>query len=275
MVRGMYSATSGALVAQSAVDTIANNLANVNTPGFKQTLLQVQAQPQTTLYRIQTDPGRAQNAFTAGVPAIEPIGTLGSGAEIYDTPSDFQQGAISSTGNDLDVALSGPGFFAIQAGDGTRAYTRDGSFTRDANGYLTAANGDRVLGAGGAPIQLPDGGKVGIARDGTVTVTQTGLGQDNVPQVVGQLQIVEFGNISALRPQGASRYVDTGAAAPAAATGTTALQGSVETSNANVVTSMVGLITNERWFDMNIQMIQAQDTTTGQAIQNVGRSTPT
>jgi len=275
LVRGMYTATSGALVAQSAVDTIANNLANANTAGFKQKLLQVQAQPQTELYRIQTDPGRSPGARLDGVPVMVPIGTLGSGSEIYDTPSDFQQGSISATGNDLDVALSGPGFFATQAGDGTRAYTRDGSFQRDANGYLVASNGDRVLGANGAAIQLPDTGKVGIARDGTVTVTQQGTGQDNTPQVVGQLQLVEFANTNALRPQGDSRFIDTGNAQPAAATRTTALQGSVETSNANVVSSMVGLISNERWFDMNIQMIQAQDTTTGQAIQSIGRSTPT
>jgi flagellar basal-body rod protein FlgG len=271
----MYTATSGALVAQSAVDTIANNLANVNTAGFKQKLLQIQAQPQIALYRIQTDPGRQPNARTSGVPVADPIGTLGTGAQIYDTPSDFAQGSLSTTGNDLDVALAGPGFFTTQAGDGTRAYTRDGSFQRDQNGYLVAGNGDRVLGVGGAPIQLPDQGKVQIARDGTVTVTPTGAGQTNVAQTVGQLQITEFANLNALRPQGAARYVDTGAAQPAAATRTTALQGSLETSNANVVTSMVGLITNERWFDMNVQMIQAQDTTTGQAIQAVGRSSPT
>jgi flagellar basal-body rod protein FlgG len=271
----MYTATSGALVAQSAVDTIANNLANVNTAGFKQTLLQIQAQPQIALYRIQTDPGQLSGARTPGVPVQVPIGTLGSGAQIYDTPTDQTQGALSTTGNDLDVALSGPGFFAIQAGDGTRAYTRDGSFERDANGYLVASNGDQVLGVDGNPIQLPDTGKVGIARDGTVTVTPQGVGQTNVTQTVGQLQIVEFGNVNALRPQGAARFVDTGAATPGPATRTTALQGSLETSNANVITSMVGLITNERWFDMNIQMITAQDSTTGQAIQTVGRSTPT
>jgi flagellar basal-body rod protein FlgF len=270
----MYTATSGALVAQAAVDTIANNLANVNTAGFKQTLLQIQAQPQIELYRIQTDPGQLPNARTPGVPTQVPIGSLGSGAHIYDTPSDLAQGALSTTGNDLDVALSGPGFFALQAGDGTRAYTRDGSFGRDATGYLVASNGDRVLGSDGNPILLPDTGKVGIARDGTVTVMAQGVGQASAAQTVGQLQIVEFGNAKALRPQGASRFIDTGAAAPAAATQTTALQGSVETSNANVITSMVGLITNERWFDMNIQMITAQDTITGQAIQSVGRSTP-
>src|SRR5947209_20378536 len=82
LVRGMYAAASGALVAQSAVDTIANNLANVNTAGFKRTLLQVQAQPQRELFRFQTDPGRSANARTAGVPAQARIGALGTGAQI-------------------------------------------------------------------------------------------------------------------------------------------------------------------------------------------------
>jgi len=118
VVRGMYTAASGALVAQSAVDTIANNLANVNTAGFKRTLLQVQAQPHRDLYRFQTDPGKNPYAHIAGVPSQVPIGALGSGAQIFDTPADFSQGLISATGNDLDVALSGPGFFAIRAGNG-------------------------------------------------------------------------------------------------------------------------------------------------------------
>src|ERR1700689_1020285 len=116
----MYTAASGALVAQSAVDTIANNLANVNTVGFKRTLLQVQAQPPMQLYRFQVDPG----ANGTGGPATQqPIGALGSGAQVYDTPADFSQGAIASTGNDLDVALSGPGFFAVRGGNGAVRFT--------------------------------------------------------------------------------------------------------------------------------------------------------
>ncbi len=143
----MYSSTSGALVAQAAVDTIANNLANVNTAGFKRTLLQVQSQPERELFRFQTDPGRVPNARVDGVATQQSIGTLGTGAQVYDTPADFQQGPIAATGNDLDVALSGPGFFALRAGNGALRYTRDGTFLRDGNGFLTAQNGDRVLGA--------------------------------------------------------------------------------------------------------------------------------
>ena len=259
MVRGMYTAASGALVAQSAVDTIANNLANVNTTGFKRAVLQVQAQPQRQLYRIQTDPSANGGSGTA---TQVPIGSLGSGAQIYDTPADFTQGPIAATGNDLDVALSGPGFFAVRNTNGAVRYTRDGAFLRDANGNLTMQNGDRVLDANGSPIALPATGAVQIGRDGTIAVDG---------QTYDRLGITEFTNANALRPEGANEYVDSGAGARAA-TNTTALQGSLEKSNADVVRSMVDLITNERWFDANQQSIQTQDTAVAQAVQTVGRT---
>ncbi len=255
----MYTAASGALVAQSAVDTIANNLANVNTTGFKRAVLQVQAQPQRALYRIQTDPAAPG---TAGVPAQVPIGSMGSGAQIYDTPADFAQGAIASTGNDLDVALSGPGFFAVRNANNAVRYTRDGGFLRSANGALTNQNGDAVLGAGGNPITLPATGTVQIGTDGTITVNG---------QTYDRLGITEFANPVNLRPEGANNFVDAGAGARAA-TNTSALQGSLEKSNADVVRSMVDLITNERWFDANQKSIQTQDDAVAQAVQTVGRT---
>jgi flagellar basal-body rod protein FlgG len=252
------------MVAEAAVDTIANNLANVDTAGFKRTLLQVQAQPQRDIYRDQTDPGTTANARTAGVSTSQYVGALGSGSQVYDTPSSFEQGAIASTGNDLDVALSGPGFFATRNAAGAVSYTRDGQFVRDAQGYLTTQSGDRVLSDNGSPIVLPAQGAVSIDRTGTITVGQT---------QAGKLGITEFANLNALRPQGSNSYVDSGGTAGARpATQTTALQGSLEKSNADVVRSMVDLITNERWFDANQQVIQTQDNTTGQAIQNVGRT---
>ena len=260
MVRGMYTAASGALVAQSAVDTIANNLANVNTAGFKRTLLQVQAQPKHDLYRFQTDPGKSARA--GGVAVQVAIGALGSGAQIYDTPADYEQGALAATGNDLDVALSGPGFFAIRAGNGAVRYTRDGAFVRDQNGFLTAQNGDRVLGRNGAPVALPQSGKVEIARDGTIAVNG---------QSYDRLAVVEFANLAALRPEGSNRFVDVGAG-PRNATTTSTLQGSLEKSNADVVRSMVDLIAAQRWFDANQKSIQTQDDAVGQAVQTVGRT---
>jgi flagellar basal-body rod protein FlgG len=254
----MYTAASGALVAQSAVDTIANNLANVNTAGFKRTLLQVQSQPERDVYRFQTDPAKHGGAATQQL-----VGTLGTGAQIYDTPADYAQGAIAATGNDLDVALSGPGFFAVREGNGNVRYTRDGAFLRDQNGFLTAQNGDRVLGRNATPIVLPASGKVQIGRDGTVSVD--GRAYD-------QLGVVEFANPAALRPEGANRFVDSGTGGVRAARNTTALQGSLEKSNADVIRSMVDLIANERWFDANEKSIQTQDDAVARATSVVGRT---
>ncbi|GAC1572326.1 MAG: flagellar basal-body rod protein FlgF [Candidatus Elarobacter sp.] len=258
----MYASTSGALVAQAQVDTIANNLANVNTAGFKRTLLQVQSQPERDLYRYQTDPGRRPSARVDGVAAQQYVGALGSGAQVYDTPASFEQGAIASTGNDLDVALSGPGFFAIRGGNGALRYTRDGAFVRDANGLLTAKNGDRVLGRNGAPIALPAQGAIGIGRDGAIAVDG---------RAYAQLNVVEFANPAALRPEGGNRFIDAGAGARAARI-TTSVQGSLEKSNADVVRSMVDLIAAERWFQSNQKSIQTQDDAVAQAITTVGRT---
>ena len=264
MVRGLYTAASGALVAQSQIDVIANNLANVNTAGFKRSLLQVQAQPLREISRYQTDPGRAPGARVNGVATAADVGALGNGSQVYDTPAIFEQGAIAATGNDLDVALSGPGFFTIRDGNGALSYTRDGAFVEDAQGYLTAQNGDRVLERNGQPVQLPQQGQVQIARDGTISVNGTPTGQ--------QLGIVEFANTVALRPQGSQRFVDTGGATPRAATNTSALQGSLEKSNADVIGSMLGLITAERWYQANLNVAQSQDQLNGFAISAVGKS---
>ncbi|MEO7040031.1 MAG: flagellar hook-basal body protein [Candidatus Elarobacter sp.] len=222
----------------------------------------MQSQPQRELYRFQTDPGRQSNALTDGVPTQQDIGALGSGAQVYDTPANFEQGAIATTGNDLDVALSGPGFFAVRSAAGAVRYTRDGAFIRDANGVLTAHNGDRVLSSSGAPVVLPAQGSVGIGRDGSITLNG---------QPYDQLQLVEFAKPLALRPEGANRFIDTGAGARTA-TNTSALQGSLEKSNADVVRSMVDLITDERWFEANEKSIQTQDDAVAAAIGTVGRT---
>jgi flagellar basal-body rod protein FlgF len=261
LVRGLYTAAAGALVAQSQADVIANNLANVSTSGFKRTLLQVQSAPELGLYRRQTDPTTALDGTTTGSPSAQFIGALGTGAQVADTPSVFEQGPLQSTGNSLDLAIEGNGFFTLQTPQGIR-YTRDGQFARDGQGYLVTMDGDRVLGRNG-PIQLQTG-SVQIAADGTVR-------QNN--QTIDQLRVVDFANLTAVRPEGDNRFVDTGAGRPALDTKSSVNQGYLEGSNANVVRSMVDLITAQRWFEANEQVIKTQDTANGYAIQYVARST--
>src|SRR5579875_3383957 len=249
LVRGLYTSASGALVAQANVDQIANNLANVNTNGFKRSLMAVMSDQEMPLYRIQTDPGQAPDAAIPGVPTMTPVGPLGLGAQVVDTPTDFEQGVLEQTGNPLDVALEGSGFFAIQTPQGIR-YTRDGSFVRNAQGLLATKDGSLVLGRNGAISVRPPGGAA--------------------VQPLDQLRIVTFADPLRLRPEGATRFVDYGAR-PAADTTTTVSQGMLEKSNADVITSMVGLIVNERWFDANEKSIQTQDQANQMVIEQVGR----
>ena len=268
MVRGLYTAAAGALVAQTDVDTIANNLSNVNTAGFKKTLLQVQSSDTMPLYRVQTDPGTTVGTTVPGKSVSAYVGELGFGSYVYDTPADFEQGSLQQTGAPLDLAISGPGFFTIATANGIR-YTRDGAFTRNAQGQLATQNGDLVLGQNG-PITIPDG-KMTIGADGIISVADPNA-QNAVPLPVATLRLTEFGNLGGLRPEGSNLFVDSGVASPQAATQSSISQGYVETSNANVIRSMVGLITSQQWFNANVKMIQAQDALNNLAITSVGQN---
>jgi len=272
LVRGLYTAASGALVAQSLADNVANNLANVNSSGFKQTLLQIQSAPTLDIYRIQTDPGHAAGRATPGVPVAPYVGALGSGAQIYDTPEDFAQGPVEPTGNRYDLALTGENqFFTIVTPQGVR-YTRDGQFTVDANGTLRTLDGNTVLGTNGQAITINQTqGIVTVLPDGTVTQAPQPGQSTAATTVLGTLQLTSFGNLLALRKEGDNNFVDTGNAAPAATAAASVEQGFLEKSNGNVVRSMVDLITAERWFDANERVIKAQDDAINQDITNLVR----
>jgi flagellar basal-body rod protein FlgF len=268
LVRGLYTAAAGALVAQMDTDTFANNLANVNTNGFKRTLLQVQSTDTLPIWRVQTDPGRNPGTSVPGKSVMDYVGRLGFGAYVYDTPAIYEQGGMQTTNNPLDVGIMGPGFFTIATANGIR-YTRDGAFVRNAQGQLATQGGDLVLGDRG-PINIPDG-KVSITSDGAISVVDA-RAPNLPPLAAGQLRITEFANLTGLRPEGANLFVDGGTAAPQNATQTTVQQGSLEASNADVVRSMVGLIVSQRWFDANEKMIQSQDVMNSEAISEVGRN---
>jgi flagellar basal body rod protein FlgG len=236
----------------------------VSTNGFKRTLLQVESQPQTQLYRFQTDPGQLPDNRLPGVPTQTAIGTLGSGSDVYGTPTDYQQGQISLNGNAFSFALSGPGFFAIQSPNGGQiSYTRDGSFMRSADGLLTTVDGSPVLDPGGNAIPMPAQGKIEVDTKGNVNVNGV---------VTAQIGVFEVNNLNALQPQGQTQYLAPQNAGVHAATQTNVLQYSQEQSNGDVVTSIVTLINAQRWFDANEKSIQTEDDATNQAISVVGKS---
>jgi flagellar basal-body rod protein FlgF len=275
LVRGLYTSASGALVAESMADNVANNLANVNTSGFKQTLLQIQSTPALDIYRIQTDPGKTAGNPLPGKPVAQEVGLLGTGVQIYDTPTSFDQGGLQNTGNPLDVAISNNSnaFFTIQTPAGVR-YTRDGEFAQDGQGFLRTQDGNFVLSTQGQPIQFqPGGGTITIQSDGTIYQNPAVAAGQSAQQVaVGQLQLTQFNSLLNLRPEGANNYNPSGNAGPAPAANATVQQGYIETSNANVVKSMVDLITAERWFDANETSVKTQDDATNTAITMVGKT---
>lgn len=254
----MYAAATGAIVAQSNIDIIANNLANVSTNGFKRSFLQVEANESLPIYRSEVDPVPGTTA-NAGRATLNAIGAMGMGARIYDTPVSLDQGSLVVTGNPLDIALNGPGFLTTQDGQGRITYTREGSMLLNAQGQLTLASGDLVLGQSG-PITLPEGANVHIDKQGNVY---------NGSAFVDRLRLTAFLNASNSRPEGVNRRDGT---IPVPATTTGVTQGSLEKSNADVVRSMVDLIAAQRWFDANEKVIQTEDDTTNTAITQVGHA---
>ncbi len=230
MDRMLYVAMSGAKETLIAQGTNSNNLANADTPGFLADLQQFRSMP----------------VFGDGFPT-----------RVYgmsERPAiDFSHGSIVHTGSELDVAVNGEGWLAVQAADGSEAYTRRGDLVLDANGMLTTGNGLPVIGSGG-PIAIPPAEKIEIAADGTISIRPIG-------QSVGELAIIE--QIKLVNPQlsdmykgrdGLMRLQDGGQAEPDAAA--QLVSGSLKSSNVNVVDAMVDMIELSRRFEMQVKMMK-------------------
>ncbi len=241
MDRMIYTAMSGAQAALAQQAVTANNLANVGTTAYK---------AQTTAFRVApvVGPGLPTRAY-----AVET--TIGA---------DITPGAIRLTGRDLDVAVAGAGFIAVQARDGSEAYTRNGSLSIDADGQLQTHAGLPVIGEGG-PITIPPDTTVTIGRDGTISAVTGGQSLANVT-VLGRLKLVSFANGDVLRGgDGLFRAKDGNPvdADPAISV----VGGSLEDSNVNSVQAMVDMIAIARQFEMNIKLLQSADQNAQRATQ--------
>ncbi len=236
LIRGITSAASGMLAQLAQQDITANNLANVNTAGYK----------------------RDAPRFSAFLSGAQGAATTTS----IDTQSaaDFQQGAIQETGEPFHLALEGDGFFTLQTPAGT-AYTRNGAFTLNKDGYLVTASGDFALGAGG-PIHLTG---TDFTVDGTGQITQKRA-------VVDTLRLAQFPDNAALVKTGGSLWLAPGGVAPGAAIGVTVHQGGLEGSNVSAVREMVSMITGLRAYEASQKAVQAQDETLDKLVNEVGRA---
>ena len=268
MLRGLYTSASGMLAEQVRVDVLSNNLANVQTAGFKRQTVVQSAFPEMLLRRVYDPvpvsggvaPAGASGQATGALYDPRPvIGRLGTGTYIDGTYSDLSPGALRYTGNPLDMALEGQGFFTVETPAGVR-FTRDGRFTLDADGWLVTLEGHRVLGEAG-PIQI-QGRDVHVTEGGEVWVDGA---------LAGVLALRDFADPQGLVREGSSLWAPTawsGQPQPAAAR---VREGYLEESNVNVVTAMVELIAAYRSYEANQRVIQAYDQTLGKAVNELGR----
>lgn len=251
MIRSLWIAKTGLEAQQMHMDVITNNMANVSTNGFKKS----RAVFEDLLYQTVRQPG-AQSSQQTQLPSGLQLGT---GVRPVATEKIHLQGNLTQTGNPLDVAINGKGFFQVLMPDGSTAYTRDGSFQTDSQGQLVTASGFQVQPA----ITIPaDALSVTIARDGTVSVVQPG---NTAAQQVGSLQLANFINPAGLSSQGENMYLETAASgSPLPNTpGTNGVgvlnQSYVEASNVNVVEEMVNMIETQRAYDLNSKSVTASD----------------
>ena len=259
MIRSLWIAKTGMEGQQTKLDTIANNLANTGTNGFKRGGVVFE----DLMYQNLRQAGAAtsdQSTLPTGL-------QVGLGVRAAGTTRNFAQGALQQTGNNLDMAVQGPGFFQIQLPDGSTGYTRDGAFQVDANGQLVTSAGYPVQ----PGITIPANAQnVSVARDGTVNASVPG---QVAPQALGQLQLVSFVNPAGLDPRGGNLFNETAASGTpnAGAPGANGLgslqQGFVEGSNVNVIEELVSMIATQRAYELNSKAVQTSD----QMLQRLGQ----
>ena len=251
-MRALYTAATGMAAQELNVQVISNNIANLRTTGYKKQ----RAAFQDLIY----DHVRRVGAQASDQGTILPVGVdIGGGVKTVGTPRLMTQGTLSPTGNELDVAIRGEGFFKIQMTDGTYAYTRDGSFQMDAQGRIVTSNGNVVQ----PGIAIPTNAQaISISPQGQVSATLPG---SSAPSVLGQLQMTRFVNKAGLQAIGDNLFVET----PASGTPQDGVpntdgygdvqQGNLEQANVEAVTEISDLIAAQRAYEMNGKVISAAD----------------
>ena len=261
MIRSLYVAATGLQAQQTNMDVISNNLANVNTTGFKS----ARTVFQDLLYQNLTQPG-AQSSQTTMYPSGLQLGT---GVTPVATERLFTEGNLTQTGNSLDVAINGAGFFQVLQPNGTIAYTRDGTFQLNNQGQVVTASGYLVQ----PTITIPSSAQtITIGEDGTVSVTLPGQA---AAQQVGTLQLANFINPAGLQSIGGNLYLQTGSSG-SPNTGQPTLNGLgavqqnyLESSNVNVVSALVDMISTQRAYEINSKAVQTSDQMLQYVEQNI------
>jgi flagellar basal-body rod protein FlgF len=243
MNSGMYSALSGSLTAMKRLDIISNNLANVNTPGFKKDKMLFES-----MLAGETNPPAVPQGSTAD-PILQKDSVF----------IDYSAGSVAQTGNALDVAIDGDGFFVVSTPNGP-AYTRQGNFRISSDGTLVTSDGYPIMGDGG-PIVI-SGGTVDIDRNGQITV-------DSTP--AGTINLVDFQKPYKLTKTGSALFVPTDPQTKTEAATGNVRQGHLEGSNVETITEMVQMIETSRYFDTCQRVIRGFDDMAAKAVNDMGR----
>jgi len=251
-MQALNTAATGMAAQELSVQVIANNIANVQTTGYKKQTAAFQDLIYQHIRRV--------GAQSSDQGTILPIGIdLGGGVKTVGTPRLMTQGTLSQTGNDLDLAITGEGFFKIQQPDGTFQYTRDGTFQMDNQGRIVTAQGNPVQ----PTITIPNNASgITVNAQGQVSVTLPG---STTSTIIGQIALTRFINKAGLQPVGNNQFTDTPSSGPpqdglANAEGYGSLtQGSLEQANVDVVSEMSNLIAAQRAYEMNSKVISAAD----------------
>ncbi len=251
MNRSLWIAKTGLDAQQTKLDSISHNLANVSTNGYKRS----HAVFEDLLYQNMRQVGAQQtqqNTLPTGL-------QLGTGVRTVATSRDYTQGNLQQTGNSLDLAINGTGFFQVQMADGSVAFTRDGGLRMDAQGQVVTSNGQPIS----PGLTIPANARsITVGADGTVSAL---VGNNASPVNVGQIQIASFVNPAGLEPRGQNLFTETAASgsptvgAPSSNGAGSLSQGYLETSNVNVVEELVSMIQTQRAYEINSKAIQTSD----------------
>ncbi|MDX3967469.1 flagellar basal-body rod protein FlgG [Bradyrhizobium sp. PUT101] len=251
-MQALHTAATGMAAQELNVQVISNNIANLRTTGFKK---------QTAAFQdLIYEHVRRVGAQSSDQGTILPVGVdIGGGVKTVGTPRSMTQGTLSQTGNDLDLAISGEGFFKILMPDGTYQYTRDGTFQMDNQGRVVTAQGNPVQ----PTITIPNNASgISVSEQGQVSVTLPG---STTSSIIGQIGVTRFINKAGLQPVGNNQFIETpSSGAPQDGTANSEgygkiTQGSLEQANIDVVSEMSDLIAAQRAYEMNAKVISAAD----------------
>lgn len=251
MFKSLNTAATGMIAQQSNMDVVANNIANVNTSGFKRS----RAEFEDLMYSNQKEPGQA-----SGLMSVTPTGVqTGLGVRTAAIQKDFTGGHTMATNNPLDFQIEGGGFFQVQTPEGEIAYTRDGAFRKNAEGKVVDKNGNMLL----PELAIPETAQVIEAKpNGEISVIHAAGAE---PEVIGQIELANFVNPAGLKSMGKNLFSPSPASGQAvtARPGTQGIgflaQSQLETSNVNIVDEMINMITAQRAYETNSKVVQTSD----------------